>query len=56
MREMASLLFLKASLWSWGTKWESLQDDRAGQVKRRSTEMEMLVLQKWQEIGKRRIK
>jgi len=29
-------------------------NDRAGQVKRWSTEMEILVLQKWQESGERR--
>jgi len=50
---MASWLFLRASLRSWGTKCESRQDDRAGQVKRWSMEMEMLVLQKWQQSGKR---
>jgi len=53
VREMASWLFLRTSLRSWETKCESRQDDRAGQVKRWSTEMEMLVLQKWQESGKR---
>ena len=50
---MASWLFLRASLRSWGTKCESRQDDRAGQVKRWSTEMKMLVLRKWQESGKK---
>jgi len=53
VREMASWLFLRASSRSWGTKCESRQDDGTGQVKRWSTEMEMLVLQKWQESGKR---
>ena len=53
MRKMASWLLLRASLRSWGTKCESRQDDRAGQVERWSTEMEMLVLQKWQVSGKR---
>jgi len=38
---MASWLFLRA------------QDDRAGQMNRGSTEMEILVLQKWQGSGKR---
>ena len=50
---MASWWFLRASLQSWGTKCESQQDDGAGQVKRWSTEMEMLILQKWQESGKK---
>ena len=53
MREMASWLFLRASLRLWWTKCESRQDNRAGQVKRWSTKMEMLVLQMWQESGKR---
>jgi len=51
---MASWLFLRASLRSWGSKCEWQQHDRAGQVKRWSTELEMLVLQRWwQESGKR---
>ena len=53
MREMASWLSLKASLRSWETKCELRRSDTAGHVKRWSTEMEMLVLQKWQESGKR---
>ena len=53
MREMASGMFLRASLRSRGTKCESRQDDRAGQVKRWSTDMEMLVQQKGQDSGKR---
>jgi len=32
VREMASRLFLRASLRSWRTKCESRQDDRVGQV------------------------
>ena len=52
MREMTLWLCLRASL-RWGIKCESRQDDRAGQVKRWLTEMETLVLQKWQESGKR---
>jgi len=53
MREMASWLFLRASLCLWGTKCESRQDNRAGRVKRWSTEMEISILQNWQERGKR---